>query len=203
ARPMRLTAVSPEGRRIEFLRTAFRHRRPDLDARIGPVPGFVAHVCLDGPSLAGTGWMLEFVTHDGTMWEAEGPPVVTDSEAVRRAIVEDVRLDDPLRPRFVPDHAFPALRRLQELHERTSAIAEVIDFGTTPLQPDVSIVVPLFQRIDFLEHQLAHFVDDAEIAGVELVYVLDSPELAQEVKDTASVLHALYRVPFRVIVLAR
>src|SRR6202007_16436 len=57
--------------------------------------------------------------------------------------------------------------------------------------------------IDFLEHQLAHFFDDPEIGRAELVYVLDSPELAQVVKDTASELHALYRVPFRVVVLAR
>ena len=203
ATPIRLTAVSPEGRRVELLQAAFRHRRPDLGAPIAHKAGFVASVCFEGPSLAGSGWTVELVRHDGTICEAEAPSVISDSTTVRRAILEDMRLDDPSRPRFVRDHAFPALRRLQELLERGSAIDEVIDFGTIPPDPDVSIIVPVFRRIDLLEHQLAHFVDDPEIGGAELVYVLDSPELADVVKEAASELHALYRVPFRVALLER
>jgi GT2 family glycosyltransferase len=69
--------------------------------------------------------------------------------------------------------------------------------------PDTSIIVPLYRRIDFLRHQLAHFVHDPEIQDAELVYVLDSPELTDALGDLADELFALYRVPFRVVTLNR
>ena len=49
----------------------------------------------------------------------------------------------------------------------------------------VSVVVPLYQRIDFLEHQLAQFVHDPEIQSAELIYVLDSPEMDERLQDLA------------------
>jgi GT2 family glycosyltransferase len=67
----------------------------------------------------------------------------------------------------------------------------------------VTIVVPLYRRIDFLEHQLAAFVDDPDLAGADLVYVLDSPELAPQLRTAAVALHDLYGVPFRILTVER
>ena len=78
---------------------------------------------------------------------------------------------------------------------------DIVQYGTPSESPEVSIIVPLYQRIDFLEQQLAQFVHDPEILQAELIYVLDSPELADNLRDTAAQLHALYRVPFRVVML--
>jgi GT2 family glycosyltransferase len=52
-----------------------------------------------------------------------------------------------------------------------------------------------------MEHQLAQFAADSGIAGADLVYVLDSPELADTFDDMAPQLFALYGVPFRTVVL--
>src|SRR5206468_1553596 len=68
---------------------------------------------------------------------------------------------------------------------------------------DVSIIVPLYQRIDFLEHQLAQFVHDPDIRQAELIYVLDSPELKIGLRHSAAQLSSLYRIPFRIATLKR
>jgi GT2 family glycosyltransferase len=66
---------------------------------------------------------------------------------------------------------------------------------------EVSIIVPLYQRIDLLEQQLAQFVHDPEVRQAELIYVLDSPELATSLAAAASQLFQLYRVPLSVVTL--
>ena len=75
------------------------------------------------------------------------------------------------------NHIFPAVQRLQERARESVAVASVTEHGDLPESPDVSIVVPLYQRIDLVEHQLLQFNRDPEIRAQELIYVLDSPEL--------------------------
>jgi len=80
-------------------------------------------------------------------------------------------------------------------------VESVVQYGTPVESPDVSIIVPLYQRIDFLEQQLAQFVHDPEIFEAELIYVLDSPELADALRDAAAQLFPLYRMPFKIVTL--
>ena len=49
-------------------------------------------------------------------------------------------------------------------------------FGVAPPKPDVSIVIPLYKRIDLIEEQLAQFVLDPYLSRQDILYVLDSPE---------------------------
>ena len=63
---------------------------------------------------------------------------------------------------------------------RTVGIEEVVQYGEPPLEPEVSIIVPLYGRIDLIEHQIAQFVHDPELHAADLIYVLDSPELATD-----------------------
>ena len=67
----------------------------------------------------------------------------------------------------------------------------------------MSIVIPLYRRIEFLEYQLAEFVHDPEFENIDLVYVLDSPGDAQYLRRYAAHLFRLYQVPFRLAVLNR
>src|SRR4051812_48500597 len=81
-------------------------------------------------------------------------------------------------PTFACVHA--AIGRLREWKQHNARMAVSESFGTVPTVPDISIVVPLYRRIDLLEHQLAQFANDDELQDAELMYVLDSPELADE-----------------------
>ena len=202
ALPPRLELVSPEGLAIDLLERAHVHLRFEAGLDRSPEADLLAHVVLPGPSFGQVGWSVEAEGPDGSIWRSVGPPVESDIAAVRKAILEDVGLADPAQPTIVAEHTFPALQRLQERHKSQPIEPDVLEFGTRGAPPDVSIVIPVFKRIDLLEHQFAHWITD-RLEGAELVYVLDSPDIEASVKQAAVELFDLYRIPFRMALLPR
>lgn len=74
------------------------------------------------------------------------------------------------------------------------------DFGPRPGAPEVSVIVPLYRRFDFVEHQLLEFRRDAEFRDrCELIYVIDDPSIEAEVLTAAGHLHRLLDLPFTVV----
>jgi GT2 family glycosyltransferase len=205
---VRLDAISPEGSRAELVEQLFRVPRPDLEELFRgaprPVskPGFVCFFELENPSRLAEGWVFELENSAGVGIEASAPTATVDPLAVRDTIlgelVRERRVDTPLMDQLVP-----AVVRLQEQLATRVEIDEVDDFGAVPEAADVSIVIPLYRRVDLIEHQLAQFANDPGMLDAELVYVLDSPELATELLPRVAELHDLYRVPFRFATLSR
>jgi GT2 family glycosyltransferase len=205
---VRLDALSPEGGRTPILERLFRVPRPDLEELLRgagrPVakPGFVCFFELPFPSRLAEGWVLELENSAGVGIEAGCPVATVDPLAVRDTIlgelVRERRVDTPLMDQLVP-----AVVRLQEELAQRAEIDEVEELGAVPAEPDVSIVVPLYRRVDLIEHQLAQFANDPALLECELIFVLDSPELAAELLLRVALLHDLYRVPFRLATLTR
>jgi O-antigen biosynthesis protein len=104
---------------------------------------------------------------------------------------------------LMSNHVSPAITKLQQRYKRLGNRVEVVEYGKRLRSPEISIVIPLYKRIDFLEHQLAQFTLDPEIKAAEVIYVLDSPELKRELREMAAQLHPLYGVPFVVMALER
>lgn len=205
----RLTAISPEGCRVELLDRIFRHGRSDVSdfyaASFGTHAeersGFICSFPTSIPSPLVSGWVLEMETGLDDEIEVGVPPVVWDPRRVREKIVTDLIHDpDPDGPLRL-GHAYPSLMRLQERSRASVAIAEVTQHGRPPVHPSASIVVPLYGRIDFVVHQLAQFALDPEMRDSDLIYVLDSPELAGEFRTSAARTSRLYEVPFRTVIL--
>ena len=206
----RLEAVSPEGERIDLEARAFRFPLPHVATHFGLAgaadevrPGFLCFVPLEGESHLDEGWVIEMENADGECLEAPAPAVLRDTSAARERV-----LADPVRRR-VPDeevmenHVRPAIERLQRQVEAGLGIRAVEQFGTPPPEPDVSIVVPLYKRIELIEEQLAQFVLDPYLSRQDILYVLDSPADEDALRVFAAHLHPLYEVPFRVAVLKR
>jgi GT2 family glycosyltransferase len=205
---VRLDAISPEGTRTPIFERLFRVARPDLEElfREAPKPvakpGFVCFFEIANPSRLAEGWVFELENSAGVGIEAESPAATVDPLAVRDTILGELiherRVDTPLMDQLVP-----AVVRLQEELSARVEIDEVDEFGAVATDPDVSVVVPLYRRVDLLEHQLAQFANDPQLASHELIFVLDSPELAPELLPRAAELYELYRVPFRLASLSR
>jgi len=205
----RLTVISPEGSRVELLPGIYREPRPDVDSfyedptRTGAEgTGFLGYCETGAPSLLSSGWVLEMENALGVGREFPGPQVSRDLLAARAAILSDLHKESDWQTPLM-DHVVPAVSRIQQRLEELAKIKDVWDFGEPAGSPENSIVVPLYGRIDFLEHQLAQFVHDPELRESELIYVLDSPELETALKTSAGQLFELYGVPFRVVVLAQ
>ncbi len=205
----RLTAVSPEGSRVELLPGIHREPRPDVDSfyeeatRTGTAgTGFLGFRELPAPSLLSTGWLLEMENGLGVSREVPGPQVSRDLLTARSAILSDLHKERRWEAGLM-DHVVPAVTLVQEQLGEEAEIDQVWQYGEPPEAPTASIVVPLYGRIDFLEHQLAQFVHDPELREADLIYVLDSPELAAALEAAAGQLFELYGLPFRVAVLTR
>jgi GT2 family glycosyltransferase len=204
-----VTAISPEGQRADLLEGAFRFTRPDVDAlfagqsRQETGHGLVNLITLPAPSVLDRGWLVEM--HDGLRRgvEAPVPEVVRDRMDVMNRILSEFAAERLERERLRSEHVRPALERLRVHGRKAVVIDETRDYGTLPKEPRASVVVPLYERVDLVEHQLAQFGRDPDFADVELVYVLDSPELSPELLRDAPHLHSLHRIPFRVVLLNR
>jgi GT2 family glycosyltransferase len=201
-----VTVVSPEGARIELTATAFRSERPDVVqfySGLGGEPtrehGFTAHVILPAPSRLSSGWIAELRTSDGLELEIECPTVSRDPGAVRSTILGELGQQGRIGGPLAADHGRAALTSLQRRVVGEADVASVDVYGEPPRDPAVSIVVPLYKRLDFVEHQMLQFSRDPELAETDLVYVLDSPEQADELAGRARELFGLYGLPFRVV----
>ena len=203
----KLMLVSPEGARTNAVTNAFRYLRPDVVqfyAGLGirnprQKLGFITHIELEAPSHLAGGWIGELHSSSGPALEVPGPDVIRDPGAIRDAILADLSQEKPIGGPLTVGHVRPALTRLQEATQSMAAVHDVQSYGKPPRSPDVTIVVPLYQRIDFVEHQLLQFSRDPDFTDADLVYVLDSPELADSLAHMARELFALYGVPFRVV----
>jgi GT2 family glycosyltransferase len=205
-----LYAISPEGDRIDLLPRLFAYARPDVEQFFGSEgversrrPGFVSYFELSAPSRLPSGWVVVMGNADGVAMEVAAPEVMRDAHREQTTILHDLAHATSANDSLIADHAYPALSRLQDRLRMNVRIERVRQYGSPPADPAVSLVVPLYRRTDFLEQQLVHFASDPEISRSDLIYVLDSPELQDQLLRTAGQLHQLHRIPFRVVILNR
>jgi GT2 family glycosyltransferase len=99
--------------------------------------------------------------------------------------------------RFLMDHHVgPAVGAAWAGRHRTLQPPTVRNFGSMPVDPKVSIIVPLYGRHDFAEYQMALMADDPEFQRVELIYVVDDPAILVEFTGMCAELYGMYNVPF-------
>jgi GT2 family glycosyltransferase len=201
-----VTFVSPEGARVVVTEDAFRFERPDVVQFYAAMHGnrtkdhgFTAFIELPAPSLLTSGWIAELQTAQGTAVEVRCPDPVVDPQEVRAKILGELGSRGPVGGAVAADHGRKALTRLQERIVGESDVASIDVYGEPPAAPAVSVVIPLYKRLDFIEHQLLQFSTDPDLAEAELVYVLDSVEQKEELKKKARELFGLYQLPFRVV----
>ncbi|MDI4663229.1 glycosyltransferase [Xanthobacter autotrophicus] len=98
-------------------------------------------------------------------------------------------------------HDGPLLQRLiarMRQHPRNQPLVRRI--GPVAAEPEVSLLIPLFGRYDFVDHQLLEFADDAFIREhCEVLYIVDDPNIAQPVQSAMERWWQLYRVPLTVV----
>jgi GT2 family glycosyltransferase len=209
--PVRLTIVSPEGAYAEILPAAYRLPRPDVTRFFGGPQseeleaklGFAAFLQIDQPNHANEGWRLEYENDAGIAIEVHAQQVVRDPPLIRQTLFDLVAKVRTGKASLLSSVVRPAIELLQRRADTQPKVQSIDVFGDAPVNPRVSIVVPVYGKTDLVEQQLVQFSDDAEIRSADLIYVLDSPELAPAFLPLARDLFQLYRIPFRLIVLER
>jgi GT2 family glycosyltransferase len=89
------------------------------------------------------------------------------------------------------------------LQESPPAEPLEVQFGQTPEQPQCSLIIPLYGRVDFVEYQMAIFSRDRSVTNVDIIYILDDPTKRRELEVLAQSVFARFRIPFRLLLLSR
>ena len=188
------------------LTTALRIARPDVITAVGAAKGyldshsgFVAYV--PGAWSPGDVTYLEIELESGEI----AFKCIRVSHSSGLVAVREV-LDGLKIPDGAIDAAFdhtlgPAIGSLNAVRLAPSAVFETEHFGEPVAKPTVSLVIPLYGRIDFVEYQMALFSKDPGYRCCDLMYVLDDPQQREALLALAHSTYARFRIPFRLLLM--
>lgn len=75
----------------------------------------------------------------------------------------------------------------------------VKSFGECNPTPEVSVIIPLYGRFDFMSYQLALFANDEYIKKQEIIYVVDDPRIYDIVIQLGMNLYPIFRIPIKIV----
>jgi GT2 family glycosyltransferase len=105
--------------------------------------------------------------------------------------------------RLLDQHVGPAIRAIWSERRKLVTTPDIRSFGSQAASPDVSMIIPIYGRFDFIEFQIAKFVDDPNIRCQDIIYVLDDPLVFEAVLSLCQEVSAFYEVPFRLVCAGR
>ena len=126
----------------------------------------------------------------------------SDFYNARRQVMQ-ITSPDKVSEQMLVNCIAPAGLKLQQLCIEQVKIKEVTVIGKATKQPLVSIIIPLYRRLDFLKIQLATMANDPAIKQCEIIYVLDSPEQEEELRSFLQHHCILYQLAVTLVVMKR
>lgn len=146
---------------------------------------------------------VEIETRRGELAYRVLPSRRLGSMAAIRRLLEcfDVRFLDV--PRAYDRVIGPAVELLNRGRLKVRPTVTAVEFGTPPADPEFSVIVPLYGRIDFVEYQIALFSAYAANHGVEFIYLLDDPPKRREAQFLFTSIYERFRLPFRALLFDR
>jgi GT2 family glycosyltransferase len=113
----------------------------------------------------------------------------------------DIGKEDALET--ISSSALSDIHRIWKAKQSKNNHKELKSFGQFISAPKTTVIIPLYGRYDFMQHQLANFSDDPFMEQVEIIYVLDDPSLQREVLITAHGLFQTFKYPFKLVLSER
>ncbi len=153
--------------------------------------GFLARLS-DQPPVGIGGVTARGILHlpGGDSVACVAPRSPTSPFEARTAVLGGLAPHD-LPPQAMAEVLAPVVAVLQRRALATPRVADTVVIGRPVASPRRSIVIPLYQTLDFIRFQMAAFAVDPDWADSEIIYVLDSPEqrtlVERELRDRCRV----------------
>lgn len=214
---IRKTSVAnSDGRLVEGRNPLTLVLRPDVTAAVrsssfeltNDEHGFVLYFPVDNLDEREVHWHLVIEFKSGAMRQipfllrVSPEPLDGIQRALSRLSGSDLDLGSAFANTLGPClEDFWAQRRASEVRQI------VLSTGDPVPNPLVSVIVPLYRRIDFVKFQAANFSNDPDFIGesaiAEIVYVLDDPPLETDLRALCRLVHLTYGISLRVVILSR
>lgn len=120
-----------------------------------------------------------------------------------KSILQSVDINKPEALDSLAANVLPDIHRIWKAKQLKNTGSELKTYGPIVGTPKASVIIPLYGRYDFMQHQLANFSTDPFMAQVEVIYVLDDPSLQREVLITAHGIFQTFRFPFKLVLSER
>lgn len=172
------------------------HLFKDYGVTVTEEPGFIV-IVQGAPDISEHSLRIELRGAFGTS-SYTPTQVMKINPQMPQGALEFISLASKTKGWAIYDDLGPVIERTWAARTRVNT-STVIDYGTLPHDPEVSIIIPLYSRIDFAEHQLLAFSQDPGMGGAEIIYVLDDPRLEDDLKRHAQRWHELYGISFRCV----
>lgn len=128
------------------------------------------------------------------------PADPVEARALALKAVPPQHVDDSL----LTDVLAPVIADLHGQARSMIGTPTVQKIGTLTPRPRVSVIVPLYRELSFLRFQIAAFAADPWFrANADLIYVLDSPEQAQEASHLLNGLYLVHALPMTLVIMER
>jgi GT2 family glycosyltransferase len=196
--------VDGQGRIGRLKAPVFRYDRPDVreifPALSRKAPGFITF----HPSKT-VGHLWPTYQVKGVLKSGASIGFATDLKASQRSLVSAEAVLGLVPAETATAELYreimPAVSYLQT--RKAARPPRCFQFLSRVDEPDITVVVPIYRRLDHARHQLAQFAADASFASVELIYVLDAPELESEFASQLEAWCRLYQRPAMLAVMPR
>jgi GT2 family glycosyltransferase len=182
--------------------------RPDVLSAVGAEHGFDDSRCgfivfLPHAVDPASPPYVEIETRRGELGYRVLPSRRLGGMAATRRLLEcfDVRFLDV--PRAYDRVIGPAVELLNKSRLKVRPTVTAVEFGTPLADPEFSVIVPLYGRIDFVEYQMALLSAYAPNQGVEFIYLLDDPPKRREAQFLFTSIYERFRLPFRALLFDR
>ena len=193
--------------RVDLLDGAERVARPDLLEAIGPAvraqatqAGFLRYIEAK-PSRAPVELVASLEVVGTTISRLPLPETQRFDDPIEttHALLKHLHPGSEAMLRLLDHQLGPALARTP-FRRSSDAKSNLIRFAETAQSPQLSIIVPIYGRYDFVEYQLSQFANDPDFREwIELLYVLDDPGLTDGFCAYCADIAPIYEVPFGVL----
>ena len=207
-KPETILLIDDEGCETNITHLMFPLRRLDVvQAYASRIPkinewvGFVCYVAV--PTMAGESRALCFDFSELGKIYLKIPTEKIQSNAL--SVVKEVlgMIPEPNQMRYKLYDLFNsgfgnAIDQLNEMRS-LSHDADYRQFGQPVNEPEITVLIPLYGRYDFLRHQLAQFADDQDFKKTDLIYIVDDPTILNATLELAAKYQPLFNISFRII----
>lgn len=100
---------------------------------------------------------------------------------------------------IITKNVIPALQAAWSKRLHSEHGSQIKHFGTPVTDPKLTLIIPIYGRYDFVQHQMAQFSLDNEFEQIEVIYVLDDPPLLHEFLVTCYGVFEMFKLPFTVV----
>lgn len=123
-----------------------------------------------------------------------------DKTSTIRRLLSDVNIYDA---DFFKEGYKQKLHQVQNIWSGSSLLdnAEPVTthYGPIASSPIASIIIPIYGRYDFIQHQISFFSRDKDMCNHEIIYVLDDPKIEREFNITCHGVFETFKSPFKTV----